>query len=110
MCVKRERERIIRKYYRTFASVLKVRVMKPIKNQMFVDQTGNTGCGVWIMSASKPYIHGNQISENGDAGIMMVNKTVSATLAVYFVVCVLKSLRVRIKSECQHLFSVLVRG
>ncbi|XP_069105742.1 F-box only protein 10-like [Argopecten irradians] len=35
---------------------------------------GNSGCGVWITAACQPMLHGNQINDNGDAGVTFVNK------------------------------------
>lgn len=35
---------------------------------------GNAGCGIWIMAAHQPLIHGNEIHSNRDSGISLVNK------------------------------------
>ncbi|KAJ8322093.1 hypothetical protein KUTeg_000564, partial [Tegillarca granosa] len=36
--------------------------------------SGNAGCGVWITAACQPMVHGNQINNNGDAGVTFVNR------------------------------------
>ena len=38
--------------------------------------SGNAGCGVWIMAANQPLIHGNEIHSNRDSGISLVNRMV----------------------------------
>ena len=38
---------------------------------------GNAGCGVWVMAAEHPLIHGNEIHSNRDMGISLVHKLVS---------------------------------
>ena len=40
---------------------------------------GNAGCGIWIMAAHQPLIHGNEIHSNRDSGISLVNKMVGTS-------------------------------
>lgn len=37
--------------------------------------TGNSGCGVWILTVSKPLIYGNRIAECGDSGVALVSNS-----------------------------------
>jgi hypothetical protein len=34
---------------------------------------GNSGCGVWLLTISKPVIYGNRIGKSGDIGIAFVS-------------------------------------
>jgi len=37
--------------------------------------TGNSGCGVWILTVSKPLIYGNRIADCGDSGVALVSNS-----------------------------------
>ena len=36
---------------------------------------GNSGCGVWILTVSKPLINGNRIADCGDSGVALVSNS-----------------------------------
>ena len=36
---------------------------------------GNSGCGVWILTVSKPLIYGNRIADCGDSGVALVSNS-----------------------------------
>ena len=40
---------------------------------MFVFSTENRGCGVWVLTTSRPVIFGNHISECWDHGVAFVS-------------------------------------
>ena len=42
---------------------------------MVICFTGNSGCGVWILTVSKPLIYGNRISDCGDSGVALVSNS-----------------------------------
>lgn len=39
------------------------------------DIRGNSGCGVWILTVSKPLVYGNRIVDCGDSGVALVSNS-----------------------------------
>ena len=40
-----------------------------------ISMAGNSGCGVWVLTISKPVIYGNRIGNCGDSGIAFVGNS-----------------------------------
>ena len=44
-------------------------------HKLMICLVGNSGCGVWILTVSKPLIYGNRITDCGDSGVALVSNS-----------------------------------